>query len=452
MPRGPQGKQGVHAWVDLPPEPEPLSVQVNPDRALDTLPAAAEPEQSIAEPAAAERTWVQTAMDALPMLGGAVGGSAGGVPGAFLGGMAGSGYQQLLQSGAELPGAVRDILGTIGPHPGAVMEGFRRGGAQGLGQSAEAGALQGLLDVGGNLVMGGLGRGARAAYGRLLKGPLRKVSADKARTAVDAALRAGIPIPDTKGKAQIVLRDLNDQATTILENSRGQTVDLHSVADRLRAWASKKYNIPGQAPENYELALSVADRIDRHPSLGIPDYGPAMARVSQPGSVVREAVNRPLPVDLPTANRTKIALSQSVKPNEWGIRSGPEATTAKVGQSMLRQEIMAAAPDVGPILAREGPLIEAARAIQKARTPNWSPTILSVGGGAGYGLYRRNPAAGITLGLALRVGMLPSVASRAAIVASRLADAMPGAALADVARVAIVTTQEAMKQEGHPTP
>jgi len=112
----------------------------------------------------------------------------------------------------------------------------------------------------------------------------------------------------------------------------------------------------------------------------------------------------------------------------------------------VRLDIEAAAPAVGPLNAREGRLIDAAKAIDRAvgRESNKSPLIgvnTLLAGALGGEEYRRtgNPYEAAAKALAVRMALTPAVASRAAIVASRLGN-MAGASqgVAAIARAAVM--------------
>lgn len=101
----------------------------------------------------------------LPAAGGIVGGIAGGVPGAAAGGAAGQGYKDLLEHGAEIPGAIADIAKNLtGSSSWALnAEGQRvpvdTGSAYAISKGADAGAASGVLDAGKEAAIMGAGEG-----------------------------------------------------------------------------------------------------------------------------------------------------------------------------------------------------------------------------------------------------------------------------------------------------
>lgn len=385
------------------------------------------------------RTWVDTAVDTLPAIGGAVGGALGaatGIPTLGLtslpAGIAGAG---ILGAGGEaLRQTINRLRGQAAPGTPAAA----------AGDIALQGAEQGGLEAAGGVATKALSEGGRAVYRGYLKPSLARVNLGKARQVVDTAIQEALPMT-TGGlqHARDLIGQLNAQVNDMLASVPGKTVDLSEMANRVRAFAQRTYNRPGVDPAEFEAAMKVADRIDAHPSLG-----------------PQAADSAPM-ADLTEANQIKRNLQQGVGVNQYGIKSKAATTAQKVGASELRQQIEQQAGEaglnqIGPLNAREGRLLEVARSLQRAteRDANRDKLIgtraIAAAAGGIYGgedyYRRRDPYGAAVKGLALYAGLQPAIATRAAILAARLGDAVPGAAVADVARAAIRAASEAEQE------
>ncbi len=366
---------------------------------------------------------------ALPAVGGMVGGIVGGPLGATVGGAAGSGYEALVKHFRELPGAIKDVARLALEEPVATAKGFIQGATGGAEDAAIDAATQGVLEVGGKLATKALGAGAKAVYRGYLKPSLARNVIGKGDTIVETALREALPI--SKGgsaKSAGLISDLNAEVEAELATTPG-VVDLKAVADRVRQFARAKYFKPGQPLEDYEAALKVADRLDKHPSL--PNLGRRITDVS--------------PLE---ANAIKRRLRESVGASQFGVPSPVIKTTEKVAASVIRKDLEALNPAVGPLNAREGQVIETAKAIIRAvgREANQSMThgVKSlVAGAVGSAEYAktRDPYSAAATALATRLALTPAVASRLAIVSYRLG-LKTGMMPANVARVALTAIQE----------
>jgi hypothetical protein len=338
-----------------------------------------------------------------PAIGGAIGGVMGGVPGAVAGGAAGS----LVKAAIQRPDEAM-------AHP-----------LQTAGYAAAAGVGQGALEGAGQMVPKALTAGAKAVYRSYLKPSLSMKLAPKAEQIVNTALNEALPITKSGAtKAQQIITALNQQVQDVLDNSSG-TVDLHDVADRLRMWATKTYYKPGVSTGDYESALAVADSIDKHASLG-----------------VKALFTPSVDVSVSEANASKQALQKAAR-NAYGTQSSATTTAQKVGASEMRQAIEKQAPEVAGLNAREAKLIDAAKAIARAvgREGNqykMHGTKAMVGALVGSEETARtgDPWGSAAKGLAVTLALQPGVATRAAIVASRLGK-MSGIAPASAARLAI---------------
>lgn len=376
------------------------------------------------------RSWTDLAVDALPAVGGAAGG--------ILGALSGIPTLGLTSAPAAIAGAT--ALGAGGEAAKQLINRYRGKEAPTTPLDAAKdigvqGAVQGALEGTGQAVTAGLVKGGSAVYRGILKPSLSKIGAPKAAQIVDTAIQESLPVTAHGAtQAQTLITGLRNEADSILAQSPGE-VDLHTVADRLRAWADKMYNRAGRSPDDFTAAMKVADRIDNHPSM-VPTPPRAPADV----------------VPVAAANQVKRDL-QSGASSAFGVKSGAEKTAEKQGSRYLRQGVEAVAPEVGPINARESKLIDVARSLAQAtgREANKSqiygvPTVLAAAGGGEEYHRTGDPIKATAMAFALRAGMHPAVASRVAILAVRLGQKMPGQLPANVARAAYQAVSEAQDQ------
>ena len=378
------------------------------------------------------RTWTDTAVNALPMVGGALGGLAGGkrspmgMAAAGLGGIAGEGYRQTAEA---MRGNFQNVPETVGGRVGAM---------------ATAGVEQAGLEGAGRAIAEAVTPMAKAVYRGYLKPSLSKLNLAKATQIVNTAFEEMLPVSaGGASEARSRIGALKTQVDAMLANTPGH-IDLHEIADRVRSWAQRIYNRPGRAPADFEAAMQVANRIDQHPSL------------VSPGTVNPAPIP---PVDLPVANQVKRDLQASV--GERFGQAGSRATTAteKYGSFELRKAVEGAAPDVGALNMRESKLIDLARSLERAtgREANRNalfgmPSLMaSVAGGEAFALSH-SPAITAATALATRIGLHPAVATRAALLAAKLAKMVPGTAVADVARAAVQATIERQHDESATPP
>jgi hypothetical protein len=243
-------------------------------------------------------------------------------------------------------------------------------------------------------------------------------------------------------RADAVISALHDKVNDILSQATGKSVDLGQIANDVRAWATRMYDRPGRDPRDLKAALAVADRIDGHPSVSPTSMGNQMAGKTS------------ATVDLPTANQIKRDLQGSVR-DKFGVPGGTAETAGeKYASAATRKAIELQAPEVGPLNARQSRLLSVARAVNQAvgRESNRNqffgvPSIMA--GMAGGGEYARSgdPASAAATALAARFLLHPAVATKAAILASQIAERIPGAAVSDVARVAVQVATETSQQE-----
>lgn len=389
--------------------------------ALSTLP------QGVTPARASSRTWTDTAVDALPMVGGTLGGIVGGIGGTVAG--VGVGGLPGAIGGAALGGGLGEsVKGLVNRARGAPAPNSATEAATDIGTQS---AIQGGAELAGAGVMKGLGMGATAVYRGYLKPSLAKQSIGKAGEIVQTAIDEALPITEHGvQKARNVIGDLRRQVDGILANTPGE-VDLHVVADKVRAFAKAKYFRPGTPSADYDAALAVADSIDQHAALN----GASSA------------------VSLPDANKVKQGIDAAVGEASFGTERGATKTAQKFARRTMRQEIETQAPSVGPINAREGRLLDAAKTVARAvgREENKSPLIgvnTLASGVLGGEEYKRtgDPYHAAVVALGTRAALTPAVMTRAAIVASRLGQMSPEIP-AVIARIAVQAVSEEPEQD-----
>lgn len=361
------------------------------------------------------------------MVGSTIGGILGGPAGAALGGAAGTGYETLIRHASEIPGALVDVAKGVIYHPRETIGGFAQGEQEGANAATTSAAVNAGLEAGGAAAVKGLASGAKAVYRGYLKPSLAGNSIAEANQIVDTALKEGIPI--SRGgvaTANALITQLKGEVDTALAASKN-TVDLHAIAEKVRDFARTNYFKPGRSPEDFEAAMRVADNIDKHPALGLPPG-------AQP---TRVEVNPTIATDI------KRGMQDAVNKG-YGTEVGPRLEALKQGAYQTRVAVEQAAPAVAAKNARESDLIDAAAAIRRAveREANQNQLVgvkTGVAALTGGEEYRRtgNLASSIAAAAALRAGLHPAIASRAAIIATRLAERFPAQAPPVLARIAL---------------
>jgi len=363
-------------------------------------------------PAAPERTWTDTAVDLLPAAGGTLGGIVGGIGGTVAG--MGVGGAPGAIGGATLGGgageAARQLVNRIRGKeaPATPLE-----AAKGI---ALEGGIQGAAEAVGGAVTKGVAAGAKQVYRGYLKPSLAAGKIGKANQIVQTALDEALPITRSGvATANRVIGELRAEVDSILANTKGR-IDLKQIADKVRGFARSKYFKPGADLTDYKTALDVAERIDSHPSLGLP-AGAKPTRVEVP---------------LSQANEAKRALQETASASYGQPNANAAKKATKEGAHALRTEIEAATGGstgkVATLNARESKLIDASRAIAQAvaREANqnkiYGVKTLFAGGVAGANSYRGDdlPTA-LAKGAAARIALTPGAQSLAAIVANRIA-------------------------------
>lgn len=388
-----------------------------------------------------QRTWTDTAVDALPTVGGLVGGIAGAVGGplgaiggAALGGAAGEGYKQIANRlrGKDAPTSPVDAVTSM------AAQGAMQGGAEAIGGAVTKGAT----------------KAASAVYRGYLKPSLSKQMLPRANEIVNTALDEAIPISRSGIQtAERVINEIKGEVDEILKSTPGH-IDLHAVAEKVRRFAKARYYTAGADMTNFNAAMKVADNIDAHPSIMRP--GPKVAQEVQ--STILDPSGKPVTridmvpgpkvadtkASLTAANKVKGTLDTEIGEASFGVESGASKTTKKYGRHAMRVALEKQAAKIAPLNARESKLIDAAKTIARAveREANQqklygAKTIAA--GMAGSGLYASGQTDSTTAAataFALRAGLHPAVASRAAIVSRRLAKEL-GVGAMTAARLAI---------------
>lgn len=393
------------------------------------------------------RSVTDVAVDALPYIGGTVGGILGGLTGL-----------PALGIGAG-PGAVIGA-GTLGAGGEAAKQLINRARGKPVpGTPGEAAVpiagqavLQGGAELAGMGVQAGLRAGGREVYRGILKPSLTKAGIAKGDRIVQTGLKERLPITDAgQLRAERLATELRQEVERAVEHAsaRGETISLPALGRRLRAWVINTYDKPGLPREQLAAAMRVVDDVLEHPS----------ARVGL-GEI-----------PLTDAQGIKTDLGKTISDAEFGVAgTSAQKATQKVLRSSLREGIergvtasgvtVRGGQGIGPLNAREGRLIEAGKAIARAvaRESNQNPLknvntwlALTAGGGALAG--SGSPYHAAAAALATKLALNPAVASRAAIVAHRLGQTS-GATPATVARAAIlaVTSGEAddLEKDGEP--
>lgn len=359
-------------------------------------------------PITPRRTWTDTAVDALPAVGGTVGGivggiggtvaglGVGGVPGgiggAALGGAAGEAARQLVNRarGKDAPATMTEAAKDIGIQ----------------------GGVQGATEAIGGVLGKGLEVGGTALYRGYLKPSLASAEVAKAKELVATGIREWLPVTEWgKKKAARLIGELNTQVEGALKAS-GANVDLHQIAERVRAFAQRTYGRPGSPTADFEAAMKVANDIDAHPSLGLP------------------AGAKPTRVDVSPvqANEVKRGLDRAIGDTGFGVERTAATEARKAGRYETRKAIEAKVLGVGELTARESKLIDAFEALEKAtaREANknpltgWGTTIVAGGvGGAAYGASG-DPVKGLMWALTVKGAISPTVATNAGIIFAKL--------------------------------
>lgn len=303
------------------------------------------------------------------------------------------------------------------------------------------GGLQAALQGGGETIPKLIGKAGTAVYRGYLKPSLAGKEIAKAKEIVDTAIREWLPVTQSgvdRGKR--IIGQLNNEVNQELANATGGVVDLHKIADRVRAWADRTYNRAGAPSSDLLSALKVADEIDAHPSLG---YAPGAA-----GKIANPATATPL-----QANETKQALDKAIGDTGFGVERNAGTEARKVGRHAAREAIEGVVPAVAGLNKRESEIIDAietlTRGVEREANKNpltgWS-TMISAGLGMGAGSAMHDPYSGVLSTLVIRGLISPGVASRAAILAAKFAK-VPGTGVAQALRMGVLIAGRESEQQ-----
>lgn len=308
--------------------------------------------------------------DLAPSVGGLAGGLVGGIPGAAVGGAAGQGIGNLIEHGAEIPGAIRDVARNMFSEPVATMRGFAEGTTEGAIDTAKAAGLEGAAQAAGGVVAGAAGK-------------LSKWLMNRATTRVTERLMREFPdLPDTlidnaltvsKGgydKALGLLKTAKKKATTALAvaDASGATVPIQvsaDVADSLKTALLEEAIKSRGIPVSVGAVQSATNRLPAHLRTlftqidaqvqggGLLHLTPSHAdllkrRMQQESRALyanRAATNGPKAMGMDAAERADYAAELNTKID--GVASGYKAANAEAK-----------------------PLIGAVRGIKQATRPN----------------------------------------------------------------------------------
>lgn len=271
----------------------------------------------------------------LPSVGGAIGGFLGGVPGAALGGSAGEGYRQLIQHGAELPGAIRDIASNALSHPLDTATGLGRGAYEGARNAVTQAAIQGGAQAAGDAIGAGMRKAGPWLMEKAVKPTTsllkeyRTTGPELAQTLLDNGInvtQAGVD------KLQALLGETNQKIAAAVQAAPGAI--------------SKK----AVAAEVLPTAQRLAQQVNATGALG------------DVGNVVTDFLDHPVfsgpTLSVPEAQAMKIGTYKEIGKN-YGRLSSPAIEAQKALARGLRNEVAAAAPEVSGLNALDAKLMAA---------------------------------------------------------------------------------------------
>ena len=367
-----------------------------PDGRLVRVPDDTSPEEMdaivAAEMGEGERTWTDTIADALPMVGGAIGGMAGMVGGpvvatgtAALGGAAGQFGKRLVQG---------------------LQQRETPQGVEALVDAAKAGAWEGGSQAVGGVIGSGLARGARRLYQGLAK-PATALRADFPDL-IETALRERIPL--TRGGEAKISR--------LVQQSSNQADNVVNAASSISA--------PMPAREALTQLRPVVTELRRRADIGQPNQ---LAAVGERGR--RLLARHPQGIDLSRAQELKrtaqTAAQGAYKARNLGVQKelGANDLLDEAVARGLRGGIERRVPDVIPINAQTQSRIGVDRMVGDAVGREGNTLAVSglrdlatIGGGAGLGSVVGEPATGAAIGLLVKLLSTPSTGSHAAILAN----------------------------------
>lgn len=307
-----------------------------PDDATDDeISAALDRRQAPAPNAPRQRTWTDTAVDALPAVGGAVGGAigaiggavggfgVGGVPGgiggAMVGGAAGESARQLVNRarGADTPSTPGQAAAGIGV----------QGAVQGASQAVGA----------------GIGAGMKAAAPWLMQSALKptvstlKEYGTTAPRIVKTLLDEGVSVTDAGlAKLQRLLTSTNAEIRAAVQGATGSIEKKHVAARVLPTAAKVSQQVnPGK---DLQAVGGVVDEFISHPVVS----GPRMS--------------------VPEAQAMKVGTYEQIG-KKYGEVSSAEIEAQKALARGLKEEIAAEVPGIAKLNARDSQLMAAADSV-----------------------------------------------------------------------------------------
>ena len=318
--------------VNFPYEMTPQQIEAEVTKLVGSAPTSA--------PQAPGRTWTDTAVEALPMAGGALGGvlgAAGGplgaMGGAAMGGGGGEAFKQLINRarGADAPGSPMEAAKNIGIS-GAVQ-----------------GAIEGVTGLGGRL----LTRGASRLYRSALKPSV--AIRQEFPNIVQTGLREGVPV-SAKGtaKAGRLLTTSAKQADDVIRQAAGgPPVSTRTVVKALRPArdVAQQRAALGLADDTPEIASRARALARQHPG-GIPveraqtlkktaqDLADTAFRTQERGGTVRTVepqLNQAVARGLKTGIEERVPAVGAINKRTqdlMGLTKALEAAEGRVGNTL----------------------------------------------------------------------------------------------------------------------
>lgn len=309
------------------------------------------------------RTWTDTAVDALPLIGGMAGGMAGAALGplaigtAAIGGAGGEGFRRTINA---LRGKGVDASA------GETIAGITRSGAeQGIGQAVGMGAAAGLAKAGKLAMRGAVG--AQTALRR--KFPTVDLE--------DIALREGVGLPGT---------DIPKAA---------------SAASKGVSAAGRAADAGGAAKiQPREITKGLRPLYDRATQTRRPD---AQREIVEAANSVRNTFRGGIGVE--DALATKSDLASQASQVMQGAANPRSASTAKkilgAESRALGKAAKARGPGVGEALERSQELMALEEAVKSMANPSRLRLVIGGGAGAASGFGSGDPLQGVQSGLAM---------------------------------------------------
>lgn len=305
-----------------------------------------------------------------PVIGGMVGGIAGGIPGAIIGGAAGKGYGDLIEHGAEIPGALADVARNLFSEPSATMQGLHQGIAEGAGDTAKAAGIEGVSQFAGNKI-------AQAG------GVMAKWLMNRATTRVSAKLMQEFPdLADTLiDEALTVSRGGYEKAKALLSAAKGKANAALGAADQ--AGATVPVQMTPELAESFKTAVieqTIKQRgLQPSPGAITAASNRLPAHLRQLFQQIDNAAASGSPIDLTPsqADILKRRLQLQSKPTyaQRGAPNGPRAMSMESAElaelaSQINTGIDNVATGYKAANAEAQPLIGAVRGIKQAIRPS----------------------------------------------------------------------------------